>query len=170
MHQDSTLQMDHNWSAQRTYGFHLRSYLRYSKSEWEVQPKGYGNKLMKRCLVILSMLWLCVCLSSVPAKSSVGYKTTQTFTLTVAASGHNTTLTWTASPTIGVIGYYIYRGITTGGESSTPLNSTPVNATTYIDLAVVAGQKYYYYVTAVASDGITQSGASNEASDTIPTP
>jgi len=92
---------------------------------------------------------------------------------TVSLSGtgsHDVILSWTASAASGVMGYNVYRGTTSGGESSTPLNSTPVNGTTYADGNVTAGAKYYYVVTAVASGGTTQSSASNEASATVPSP
>jgi FlaG/FlaF family flagellin (archaellin) len=92
---------------------------------------------------------------------------TQTTTLT-GMGLHDVLLTWTASPTTGVLGYDIYRGITSGGESSTPLNSSPVSATTYADTIVTPGTTYYYVVTAVAANGITQSSASTEASATVP--
>ena len=75
---------------------------------------------------------------------------------------HDVVLSWTASPTSGVIGYDIYRGTTSGGESSTPLNSTPINGTNFTDENVTAGVEYYYLVTSVASDGVTQSAASTE--------
>ena len=74
----------------------------------------------------------------------------------VALSGtgtHDVILTWTASTTSGIAGYNVYRGTTSGGESSTPLNSAPINGTTYADENVTAGTKYYYVVTAVASNG-----------------
>jgi len=90
---------------------------------------------------------------------------------TVSLSGtgsHDVILSWTGSTTPGVMGYYVYRGTTSGGESSTPLNSTPINGTTYTDENVTAGAAYYYVVTAVASNGVTQSAASNEAGATIP--
>jgi hypothetical protein len=77
-------------------------------------------------------------------------------------------LTWTASVTSGVAGYNVYRGTTSGGESSTPLNSTPINGTTYTDENVTAGASYYYVVMAVASNDVTQSADSNEASATVP--
>ncbi len=51
----------------------------------------------------------------------------------VALSGsgtHDVMLSWTASTTPGVMGYNIYRGTTSGGESATPLNSSPVCSTT----------------------------------------
>ena len=94
---------------------------------------------------------------------------TQSATLT-GTSVHDVILTWTASTTSGILGYYIYRGTSAGGESTTPLNTTPVSAITYVDTNVTAGTKYYYVVTAVASNGTTQSAASNEASATVPTP
>jgi fibronectin type 3 domain-containing protein len=93
---------------------------------------------------------------------------------TVPLSGagtHDVILSWTASTTPGVVGYYVYRGTTSGGESLTPLNSTPINGTTYTDTSVTAATTYYYVVTAVASDGVTQSANSNEAGRaTVPSP
>jgi hypothetical protein len=81
---------------------------------------------------------------------------------------HDMILSWTASATPGVRGYDVYRGTTSGGESSTPLNSTPINGTTYTDANVTAGATYYYVVTAVASNGVTQSAHSSEAAATVP--
>ena len=84
--------------------------------------------------------------------------------------GHDVILSWTASTTSGIIGYNIYRGTTSGGESPTPLNSTPTNGTTFADENVTCGAMYYYVVTAVGPGGETVSAASNEASATVPTP
>ena len=91
---------------------------------------------------------------------------------TVSLSGtgiHDVVLSWNASTTSGIVGYNVYRGTTSGGESATPLNSSPVAAgctstatCTYTDVTVVAGTTYYYTVTAVASDGV-QSAASTQA-------
>jgi uncharacterized membrane protein len=89
---------------------------------------------------------------------------------TVSLSGtgtHDVILSWTASATSGVVGYNVYRGTTSGGESSMPLNSTPVNGTTYTDANVTAGATYYYVVTAVSSSDV-QSVASNEVEATVP--
>jgi titin len=83
---------------------------------------------------------------------------------------HDVILGWTASPTSGVVGYNVYRGTTSGGESATPINSAPINGTTYADENVTAGTEYYYVVMAVASNDSTLSAASNEASATVPTP
>jgi hypothetical protein len=90
---------------------------------------------------------------------------------TVSLSGagtHDVILSWTASTTPGVVGYNVFRGATSGGESTTPLNSSPINGTTYADATVQAGQTYYYVVTAVASGDVTQSADSNEVSATVP--
>jgi fibronectin type 3 domain-containing protein len=65
------------------------------------------------------------------------------------------------------VGYNVYRGTTSGGESSTPLNSTPSSGANFTDESVAAGSTYYYVVTAVGSDG-TQSPASGESSTTVP--
>jgi chitinase len=82
---------------------------------------------------------------------------------------HDVIVSWTASVTPGVMGYNVCRGTTPNGESPTPLNSSPINGTTYADANVTAGATYYYVVTAVAADGVTQSADSNEASATVPT-
>jgi hypothetical protein len=105
---------------------------------------------------------------TVTDNSNGGSGSTQSSTLTGTGS-HDVILSWTASPASGVVGYGVYRGTTSGGESSTPLNSTPINGTTYVDANVTAGVTYYYVVTAVGSDGV-QSAASNETEATVPTP
>ncbi len=90
---------------------------------------------------------------------------------TVALSGsgaHDVILSWTGSTTYGVVGYNVYRGTASGGESSTPLNSSPVSGLTYVDSNVQAGQEYFYYITAVVSGETTQSPPSNEASAEVP--
>jgi hypothetical protein len=83
---------------------------------------------------------------------------------------HNVILTWTPNLTSGGTGYNVYRGTASGGESSTALNSSPINGTTYTDTNVTAAASYYYVVKAVGSDGVTQSASSNEASATVPSP
>ncbi|HMD84362.1 MAG TPA: choice-of-anchor D domain-containing protein [Terriglobia bacterium] len=91
----------------------------------------------------------------------------------VALSGagtHNVILGWTPSTTPGVSAYNIFRGTTSEGESATPLNSTPINGTTYTDGNVTGGATYYYVVTAIAADDVTQSASSNETSATVPGP
>jgi len=91
----------------------------------------------------------------------------------IAVSGTGTpdvTLTWTPSATSGVAGYDIYRGTTSGGESPVPLNSSPVSGDSFVDTNVQAGQTYYYVVTAVGSNGATQSADSNQAAATVPSP
>ncbi len=89
---------------------------------------------------------------------------------TVALSGtgtHDVILTWSASS--GADGYDVYRGTSSGGESSTPLNSELIAGTSYTDTSVQASQTYYYKITAVASSG-TQSGKSTQVSATVPSP
>ena len=83
-------------------------------------------------------------------------------------TGHYVVLSWAASTTSGVTGCNIYRGTTSGGPYSTKLNSSPVSGTTYTDDTVQVGETYYYVVTAIASDGVTESAYSDEASATVP--
>jgi hypothetical protein len=90
---------------------------------------------------------------------------------TVSLSGtgaHDVFLSWSASTSSGVVGYNVYRGTTPGGESSTPLNSTPISGTSYVDETVTAGTTYYYVVKAVNGSG-EQSAASAETEASVPT-
>ncbi len=74
-------------------------------------------------------------------------------------------LSWTA-PSGTVSGYNIYRGTTAGGESTTPINATPVTGTTFQDTTVIPSNTYFYVVEAVNTAG--SSVTSNEASATTP--
>jgi hypothetical protein len=81
---------------------------------------------------------------------------------------HSVTLTWTASTSSNVIGYYVYRSI----QSKGPYNrimAAPTSATSYTDNAVQPGQTYYYVVTAIDAQG-NQSVFSNEARAVVPSP
>jgi hypothetical protein len=84
----------------------------------------------------------------------------------VPAGDHLATLSWNASPS-GVAGYFVYRS--TNGGPYTKLNTTEDTNLTYTDSSVVAGQTYSWVVTAVTSDSI-ESGYSNQATATVPTP
>src|SRR2546428_199227 len=75
------------------------------------------------------------------------------------------TLSWNPSPSAAV-SYNVYRGTQSGG-SYQKLNSSPVTTTTYTDNSVLAGQTYFYVVTAVDSRNM-ESVHSNEVSATIP--
>jgi hypothetical protein len=79
---------------------------------------------------------------------------------------HAATLTWTASS--NATGYNVYRGTTPGGPYS-KINSTLVVATTYMDTTALAGVTYVYVVTAIDSSNV-ETGYSNQAQGTIPTP
>lgn len=59
-------------------------------------------------------------------------------------------LNW--SPVAGAVSYNIYRGATSGGESTTPL-ATGVTATSYIDPTATPNIVSYYVVTAVNANG-----------------
>jgi hypothetical protein len=76
-------------------------------------------------------------------------------------------LSWSASPSSGILGYNVYRGTASGGEGSTPLNSTPISGTTYVDANVTAGTTYYYFLTSLSSNGV-QSSPSNETEARVP--
>lgn len=81
---------------------------------------------------------------------------------------HNVQLFWTASSSSDIIGYNIYRSITSGGPYS-KINASLDAATSYTDSSVVDGQTYYYVTTAVDSNN-QESAYSNQASAPIPPP
>jgi fibronectin type 3 domain-containing protein len=80
--------------------------------------------------------------------------------LSAMAGAGQVALSWNSSS--GATGYKVFRGTTSGGESSTPI-ATP-SGTSYIDTNVTAGTKYYYTVKATNTAG--DSPASSEVSAT----
>jgi len=129
-----------------------------------------GGSLAAGAHCTIAILFTPAAAGACSAALSIAYNANgspQTVSLSGAGS-HDVILAWTDSATPGVIGYNVYRGTASGGESSTPLNSTPINASGYTDGNVADGMTYYYVVTAVASNGQTQSPASNEAAATVP--
>lgn len=84
------------------------------------------------------------------------------------STSHSVSLSWTASTSTTVSGYYVFRSTTSGGPYA-QLNSAPNTTTVYSDLNVASGATYYYVVTAVDSAG-SQSSYSNQATAVIPTP
>jgi Abnormal spindle-like microcephaly-assoc'd, ASPM-SPD-2-Hydin len=70
----------------------------------------------------------------------------------VPAGNHLAILSWNAS-TSPVVGYFVYRSMSSGGPY-TRLNASADTNTGYTDSSVVGGQSYYYVVTAVDSNGV----------------
>jgi hypothetical protein len=89
----------------------------------------------------------------------------------VTGSPHSVSLSWqpSSSPPATIAGYNVYRGTTLGGPYPTKLNSSLWTETSYVDTTVLAGQTYYYVVTAVDTSN-NSSVYSNEAPAVVPTP
>jgi hypothetical protein len=85
----------------------------------------------------------------------------------VIGNSHSVSLSWVAS-TSTVAGYNAYRGTTPGGPY-TKLNSSLATGTSYEDATVLAGQTYYYVVTAVDASN-NSSVYSNQAQAVVPSP
>jgi hypothetical protein len=84
---------------------------------------------------------------------------------TVANTGaHSVHLNWARTD---VLGYNVYRGTQSGGPYLR-LNPALLANPDYLDTAVLAGQTYYYTVTAARA--VMESGPSAEAVAVIPTP
>src|SRR6266487_2473446 len=75
----------------------------------------------------------------------------------VAVPGNGqVTLSWAAPASDGgspVSGYNVYQGTSAGGETGTPVNGSPVTATSYTVTGLVNGITYYFKVTAVNGVG-----------------
>jgi len=98
-------------------------------------------------------------------------------------AAHCVTLSWTDSTSQAgcsssstppcSFGYNILRGTVPSGESSTPLNSSPVAGPPFTDATIVLGASpltYYYVVEAVETVGgvVDPSAPSNEVSQAFP--
>lgn len=103
-----------------------------------------------------------------PVRSAAPLLTFQT-----TSTGHTATLSWTASATSGV-SYSVYGGVGSGNESSTAVNTSPINALTYTDSTstfLVSGNPVCYKVKAFLPSnptGSQYSAPSNEACATVP--
>ena len=84
-----------------------------------------------------------------------------------AAPQHSVALSWSPSSTSSVVGYNIYRGMTSGGPYSKIGSLNP--DTTYTDGSLQAGQTYFYVTTAVDDSG-QESAKSNQTQAAVPTP
>src|SRR5580700_8238049 len=81
---------------------------------------------------------------------------------------HSVHLSWTASTSQNIIGYNIYRSVTSGGPYS-KINPVLNASTLYTDSTVADGVTYYYVSTAVNSSNV-ESGYSNQTTAVIPPP
>jgi hypothetical protein len=87
--------------------------------------------------------------------------------LDAKAGTESITLTWNAfGDATKVKGYNLYRGIAADAESLTPITSTVLTSTKYVDKNVVAGTKYFYLCSVVYQNG-DEFIISNEASATL---
>ena len=88
--------------------------------------------------------------------------------LTATPGDGRVTLSWTSPGSDGgaaLSGYLIYRGTSPGGESGTPVNGAPVQATSYTVTGLTNGTTYYFKVAAVNQSKL-QGSSSGEASAT----
>ena len=81
-------------------------------------------------------------------------------------STHSVTLTWTASSSPEVTGYFIYRR-QVNNPTYALLNHSPTASLTYVDLDVHAAEHFAYVVTAVDARQ-NQSPPSEEVQVTVP--
>jgi hypothetical protein len=101
------------------------------------------------------------------ASNATGSPTTVSLTgIGFSLSPHSVTLTWNASTSSGVVGYFVYRGTAMGGPY-TKQNSSSDTILTYTDSALGSGLTYFYVTTAVDGNSV-ESSFSPEVSAVIP--
>jgi hypothetical protein len=89
------------------------------------------------------------------------------------APSPSVTLTWTASVSANkpssdpVIGYNVYRGLSSRAYDTSPINTPAVKDVTFVDVNVERGKTYFYAVKTVTASGV-ESDFSNEAKAVIP--
>ena len=89
-----------------------------------------------------------------------------------SVGAHTVVITWNP-PTGSGLTYYIFRGFSSGGEGSTPINSSgvglnctgPSGGCSYTDSTVLAGMNLYYFV---ESYNGSYSVPSNETNSQVP--
>lgn len=87
-------------------------------------------------------------------------------TISLSGESHTVLLSWAASTSTGVTGYYVYRGTQSG--QYTKINATALDASTeFTDSTVQAATTYYYVVTAVDASG-AESTYSNPTTVSVP--
>jgi fibronectin type 3 domain-containing protein len=92
--------------------------------------------------------------------------TVPTTVVATAASDTEIDLMWAAgaAPAGCNVSYQIYRGLTPGNESTTPINSSTDYNAAYSDTGLTASTSYFYYV--IANDEAGSSAASAQANAT----
>jgi uncharacterized protein (DUF58 family) len=101
------------------------------------------------------------------ASNATGSPTNVSLSGTGASVGaHSVALSWDASVSSGVVGYFVYRGNVSGGPY-TRLNLSADASLDFTDPSVTSGQTYFYVVTAVDGNN-DESGLSSEVSAQIP--
>jgi len=90
--------------------------------------------------------------------------------LTATPGNGQVVLSWTAPSSDGggvIEGYDIYEGTSSGGESTTPINPTPITSTAYTVTGLTDGTTYYFTVVAIGETGTSPAAAEVSA---LPTP
>jgi len=125
---------------------------------------------MRKYLVVAILVcsgWLAI--AQQPSAPTLGSgKGTLTVQPAQPGTNHGIGLTWTAPSNCSGCTYNAYRGTSTGAENYTsPVNTSPITTTTFLDQTGTAGTTYYYTVT--AKNGTIEGVPSNEASASYPT-
>lgn len=103
--------------------------------------------------------------SQITASGQTPPTTDDPMKLTLNATGNAGYVRLTWNSVAGAKGYYVYKSTVTGGQTKTPETDFWVTGTTYDDIKINPGTKYYYIVRPVQQDNAL-GAASNEVSAT----
>ena len=88
-----------------------------------------------------------------PSVTAADPSSTAPTNLKASVVGSSIKLQWTVIKSENLVGYFIYRGTTSGQQDKDPLNNAPITGNEYTDTNVKRDTTYYYIVKAVYSDG-----------------
>lgn len=126
-----------------------------------------GMILSPKQSVSLTVTFAPTALGGASGSISIGSNATNSpISIPLSGESHTVGLSWTASGSSGVTGYYVYRGTSASGPYA-KLNPSPNASTQYTDTSVEAATTYSYVVTTVDSGG-TESSYSSPTTVSVP--
>ena len=133
-------------------------------------PSWTGRRRSRPWLRVLAGTYLAAAVAGAPfaAPSASATASHAPIDVTAAAGDSEVTLSWQPpSQMSGAdVGYNLYEGTSPGGESKTPVNTSPTTELSYKVPALTNGTTYYFTVASVSQTAVMSDGTSTEVSAT----